>query len=90
MAIRKVIFNHLSLNLPKTPAVIPIIRTIVILGIQTRRSPTRPAEATVASDHQRCGFQRKSTKTERPAGNVLGVAVETTKPTLLLNIHSHM
>jgi len=89
-AIRNATSDHSSLNLRKALQPIPIIPTIPIPGIQNRTSPISPVEAAVPTHHQRRGFQRKSTKAERQTGNALAVAAETTKPTVVLNIHGNI
>ena len=40
--------------------------------------------------HHHPGFERNSTKAEKQTGNALAVVVETTQPTVVLNIHSNM
>jgi len=74
----------------KTTKANGLIPTIPIPGIQNRSSPISPAEAAVPTSHQCRGFQRKSTKVERQTGNALAAAAETTKPTVVLNIHGNM
>ena len=81
--LRNVIFNHPSPNLQKSLPVIPLIPTIPVF--QNRASPISPVEAVVPTSHQRRGFQRKSMKAKRQAGNALALAVETTKPIFVPN-----
>jgi hypothetical protein len=88
--IRNATSDHSPLNLRKTLLLNPIVPTISIPGTQNRSSPISPVEAAVPTYHQRRGFQRKSTKAERQTGNALAVAAETTKPTVVLNIHGKM
>ena len=73
---RNVITDHPSPNLWKKLPAIPIILAPVT---QNHASPISPVEAAVPIYHQRCGFQRKSTKAERQTGNALAAAAETTK-----------
>jgi hypothetical protein len=47
-------------------------------------------EAAAPTYHQRRGFQRKSTKAKWQTGNALAAAAETTKPTVVVNIHGNM
>jgi len=78
-------------RIAKTTKAIGLIPTIPIPGIQIRSSPiAKPSGGSRANYKQRRGFQRKSTKAERQTGNALAVAAETTKPTVVLNIHGNM
>ena len=86
-AIRNATSDHSSLNLRKALPPIPIIPTIPIPGIHNRSSPISPVEAAVPTCPQRRDFQRKSTKAKRQTGNALAAAAETTKPTVVRNIH---
>jgi len=77
---------HSSLYLPKTLLAIPIIPTILV--IQHRASPSTLIEAAVPTYHQHLGFQRKSTKAERPTGTAVAAAAEATHPTFEPNTAS--
>jgi hypothetical protein len=95
-AIRNATSDHSSPNLRKRLPSIPILPIILIIptiplsGIQHWSSTISPVEAAVPTYHQRCGFQRKSTKAKRQTGNALAAAPETTQPTIVLNIHGNM
>ena len=79
-AIRNVIFDHPSPNLRKTLPVIPINSNNT--GNSKLVKSNKPSGGSRANYKQRHGFQRKSTKAERPTGNALAAAAETKKPTL--------
>jgi len=79
-AIRKVIFDHPSPNLRKTLSVIPINSNNT--GNSKSVKSNQPSGGSRANYKQRRGFQRRSSKAERPTGNALAAAAGTTKPTL--------
>jgi hypothetical protein len=89
-AIRNATCDHSSPNLRKSHPAISIVPTIPILGIQHRLSPISRVEAAEPNYHQHRDIQRKSKKAERPTGNALAAAEETTNLTIVLNIHGNM